>query len=351
MSAELPPPLLALLENIKDHPDDDSLRLALADWVEQHGQDDAERARGHFIRLQCRRARLNPGDSLHAEVEAQEQALRREYMAAWLGDWQPWITRPDNESHWFQRGLLRPWVKGLEWLKLGAVPRDTATWAWVDGLVVLDLMRAEDVKRLAASPVLKGMTSLDFGPDSWTGNSEFGDAGARALASSPHLARLRSLELGDTNLGPEGFRALVHAPSLRHLTSLKLTGFDCTTSNHIGDEGARALAEATHMTNLRCLWLMENCIGAEGARALAGAAHLASLTELDLTSNPIGPAGALALASSPFLSRLTSLRLDVTADPYHSGGFGVKASEQELEQARAALRQRFGVALRCGPSR
>jgi hypothetical protein len=28
---------------------------------------------------------------------------------------------------------------------------------------------------------------------------------------------------------------------------LKLTGFDCTTSNHIGDRGARALAEATHM--------------------------------------------------------------------------------------------------------
>ena len=209
MSAELQPPLLALLENIKNHPDDDSRRFALADWVEQHGQDDAERARGHFIRLQCRRARPHPGNSLHEELEAQEQALRREYMAAWLGDWQPWITRPDNEAHWFQRGLLRPWVKGLQWLELEEVPQDTATWAWVDGLFILDLSCADDVERLAASPVLRGMTSLDFGPDSWGGNSEFGDAGARALASSPHLTQLRSLELGDTNLGPEGFRALV----------------------------------------------------------------------------------------------------------------------------------------------
>jgi len=341
--------LLALLENIKDHPDDDARRFALADWVEQHGRDDAERARGPLIRLQCRRARLNPGDSLHEDLEAQEQALRREYMAAWLGDWRPWITRPDNEAHWFQRGLLRPWVKGLRWLELEEVPRDIATWAWVDGLVILDLSCAEDVERLAASPVLRGMTSLDFGPDSWTGNSEFGDTGARALASSPHLTRLRSLELGDTDLGPEGFRALVQAPPLRHLTSLKLTGFDCTTSNHIGDEGARALAEATHMTNLSRLWLMENCIGAKGARELAGAAHLDSLTDLDLGSNPIGPEGALALASSPFLSRLTRLRLDVTADPFLSGGFGVKASEQELERARAALRQRFGGAW-LGPS-
>jgi uncharacterized protein (TIGR02996 family) len=335
---------LALLENIKNHPDDDSRRFALAEWVERHGNDDAEQARGRFIRLQCRRAQLNAGNSLYHEVEAEEQALRREYMAAWLGDWQPWISRPDNEAHWFQRGLLRPWVKGLQWLEMGTVPRDTATWAWVDGLVILDLSCAEDVERLAASPVLRGITSLDFGPDSWTGNSEFGDAGARALASSPHLARLRSLELGDTNLGPEGFRALVQALPLRHLTSLKLTGFDCTTSNHIGDDGARALAEATHMTNLSCLWLMENCIGADGARALAGAAHLDSLTDLDLASNPIGTAGALALASSPFLSRLTKLRLDVTANPFLSGGFGVKASELELEQARTALRQRFGAA-------
>ncbi len=349
MSAELPRPLLALLENIKNHADDDSRRFALADWVEQHGQDDAERARGHFIRLQCRRARLNPGNSLHEELESQEQALRREYMVAWLGDWQPWITRPDNEAHWFQRGLLRPWVKGLQWLELEAVPRDTATWAWVDGLAILDLGCAEDVERLAASPVLRGMTSLRFGPDGWAGNSEFGDAGARALASSPHLTRLRSLRLGDTDLGPEGFRTLVQSPPLGHLTSLKLTGSDCTKSNHIGDEGARALAEATHMTNLSCLWLMENCIGADGARELAGAAHLDSLTDLDLASNPIGPAGALAVASSPFLSRLTRLCLHVTADPYLSGGFGVKASEQEPEQARAALRQRFGAAW-LGPS-
>jgi uncharacterized protein (TIGR02996 family) len=344
MSAALPPPLLALLETIKDHPDDDPHRFALADWVEQHGQDDAERARGHFIRLQCRRARLDPGDPLHEDLEAQERALRRAYMAAWLGGWQPWITRPDNEALWFRRGLLQPWVKGLQWLELEAVPRGTATWAWVDGLVILDLGCAGDVERLAASPVLRGMTSLEFGPDSWGGNSEFGDAGARALASSPHLTRLRSLELGDTDIGPEGFRALVQAPPLRHLTSLKLTGFDCTTSNHIGDAGARALAEAAHVTNLSRLWLMENCIGAAGARALAGAAHLDSLTELDLASNPIGPEGALALASSPFLSRLTRLRLHVTADPLLSGGFGVKASTQELEEARAALRHRFGAA-------
>ncbi|MFO0952657.1 MAG: TIGR02996 domain-containing protein [Isosphaeraceae bacterium] len=346
MSAEPHAPLLALLEDVKDHPDDDSRRLALADWMEQHGRDDAERARGRFIRLQCRRARLSPGDPLVGVLEAQEQALRREFLAAWLGDWQPWVTRLDTESHWFDRGLLRPWVTGLGWLALEAVPPDSAAWAWVDGLVVLDLSRAEEVARLAASPVLRGMTSLEFGPDSWDGNSEFGDAGAQALAASPHLTRLRSLELGDTDVGPEGFRALVQAPLLGRLTSLKLTGFDCTTSNHIGDEGALALAAATHMTGLSCLWLMENCIGRDGARALAGAAHLDSLTELDLGSNPVGPEGALALASSPFFSGLTALRVDVTASPNHSAGFRVNASEPELEQARAALRQRFGAAWR-----
>src|SRR5205823_4100988 len=85
MSAEPLPQVLALLEDIKDHPDDDSRRLALADWIVDHGRSRPERARGDFIRLQCRRARLGADDPVHQELKAQEQSLRREHMAAWLG--------------------------------------------------------------------------------------------------------------------------------------------------------------------------------------------------------------------------------------------------------------------------
>jgi hypothetical protein len=127
-------------------------------------------------------------------------------------------------------------VNGLRWLHEG--PQEPSSWALVDGLVVLD-PRLEDVRRLAASPVLDRLNSLDLGPDSWTGHSEVGDEGARALASSPYLGRLRSLELGDTAIGPAGIGALAGSPAMRHLTSLKLIGFDCTTGNWIGDEGVR----------------------------------------------------------------------------------------------------------------
>src|SRR6516164_7932922 len=50
--------LVALLEAVKDQPGDDDRRIALADWLEERGSEDADRARGRFIRLQCRRAKL-----------------------------------------------------------------------------------------------------------------------------------------------------------------------------------------------------------------------------------------------------------------------------------------------------
>ena len=43
-----------LLAAIRDNPDDDTPRLAYADWLQEHGQDD----RAEFIRLQCAAARL-----------------------------------------------------------------------------------------------------------------------------------------------------------------------------------------------------------------------------------------------------------------------------------------------------
>jgi uncharacterized protein (TIGR02996 family) len=55
MSAAPHPDLLAMLEAVKDHPDDDTRRLAVADWLEERGSEDADRARGRFIRLQRRR--------------------------------------------------------------------------------------------------------------------------------------------------------------------------------------------------------------------------------------------------------------------------------------------------------
>jgi uncharacterized protein (TIGR02996 family) len=363
MSALSHPELLALLEGVKEHPSDDDYRLALADWLEEHGQSDCERARAPFIRLQCRRAKLL-ADTLdyraltsqpqYQELKAQEESLRRAHLPSWLGVWRAWIARPDNEEWWFQRGLLRPWVAGLPWLE--QVGQDPAAWAWVDGLVLLGL-GAQEVECLAASPVLEQLNSLDFGPDGWAGppHPVFSPEGARALAASPYLTRISSLKFTDCEIGPDGARALAESPHFRRLRSLDFSQFDCTPGNEIGDEGVRALAGTVHLATLTHLDLTENLITADGARALAESPHLGGLTCLNLSGNPIGPEGARALASSPFLSRVTRLHVTLTSSPFHSAGDWATRSRmsdaghldnllRELEDAREALRRRFGAA-------
>jgi uncharacterized protein (TIGR02996 family) len=48
-------------------PDDDTPRLALADWLEEQG-DPASTARSEFIRVQCRLAELRPGPEEHRKA-------------------------------------------------------------------------------------------------------------------------------------------------------------------------------------------------------------------------------------------------------------------------------------------
>jgi uncharacterized protein (TIGR02996 family) len=54
-----------LMRGVLEQPDEDAPRLVLADWYEEHGEPD----RAEFIRLQCRRPRL---DDLHPETGNQE---------------------------------------------------------------------------------------------------------------------------------------------------------------------------------------------------------------------------------------------------------------------------------------
>jgi uncharacterized protein (TIGR02996 family) len=377
--------LLALLESVKDQPDDGDRRLAVADWLEERGPEDADRARGRFIRLQCRRARLlaasvdahcpAPEDvrqgglnvdgfpaaggpsaltaqAEYQELEAQEEELRRAYLSAWLGAWRPWIVRPDNEKYWFDRGMLRPWLKGVQWLK--QVAQDPGAWLWVDGFVLLDL-DVRDLEELAASPGLERLNYLGFGPDS--PNKPFGPGCVRVLAASPYLTRLTSLTFSDCGVGPDGARALAESSRMGRLQYLDFSQFDWSAGNDIGDEGVQALAGSAHLASLRHIDVTENGVTAKGARAIAESPYLGCLTSLNLSGNPIGPEGARALAASPFLSRLTRLWVDLTTSPILSAGAWadwrrfadpghLENLQNELEEAREALRRRFGAAWR-----
>src|SRR5262245_16683342 len=80
--------LRAFLEDCKDHPEDDAPRLILADWLEEHGETEADRARGEFVRLQVRLAHRELADEDDAERADRARAweLQRRYHSAWIGD-------------------------------------------------------------------------------------------------------------------------------------------------------------------------------------------------------------------------------------------------------------------------
>ena len=72
---------------------------------------------------------------------------------------------------------------------------------------------------------------------------------AKAIATSPQLAHLTTLDLSQNQLGDEGAKAIAASPQLAQLTELSLH------DNDITDEGAKALAESPHLAeSIRQQW-------------------------------------------------------------------------------------------------
>jgi uncharacterized protein (TIGR02996 family) len=221
------------------------------------------------------------------------------------------------------------------------------------GLSLLDLSfndpRLEGVQAIAGSAFLSRLTQLSL-----SGNGLF-HSGAAALAESTTLRSLSRLRIASCDVGAEGARALVRGEGLRGLSCLDVSrnflgpsgaaalclGFSSLveldlSGNAIGDEGARALSEAEHMTQLSRLVLRGNGIGEAGARSLAGARHLKSLVELRIArNNPLGPSALSALGQSP----LPALRAAVAgARPWSRPEERLfNPSRQTLPQARGAI--------------
>src|ERR1043165_9690638 len=70
-----------LIADIREHPDDDSLRMIYADWLDEHEQ----QPRAEFIRLQLEDARRATGDPARADLQQRAQAILAENEAVWVG--------------------------------------------------------------------------------------------------------------------------------------------------------------------------------------------------------------------------------------------------------------------------
>jgi Ran GTPase-activating protein (RanGAP) involved in mRNA processing and transport len=185
-------------------------------------------------------------------------------------------------------------------------------------LTKLDLsgnrLSADALAALLTSPAIATVEDLDLG------DNNLGAAGMLVLARA-ELPRVRTLHLARTWPPQEGIAALVEAIYFKEIRRLSLR------ANNLGQAAAVSLARAA-ASNLRVLDLSENAIGDRGTIALAG--NLPTLIQLDLEEAQIGDAGAIALARAPNLDGLLYLNL-------LGNTIGAAAADQ--------LRERFGPRL------
>jgi uncharacterized protein (TIGR02996 family) len=306
----------AFIQAVIEAPEDDTPRLVYADWLDENG--DAERA--EFIRVGCALARLEYDDPRYPALFQREVDLWARNKQHWLQPVPQWAI---NAYMPFRRGFVAEVNSTVAYFLRGA-----PTLFRVTPVQRIKFYRAKGrIADLAACRHLERLPGLSF-----FHILEVGDEGTALLARSPHLARLRRLELaggGRFHLGPGAAEALAESETLNHLIQLDLP------SNRLGRDGGEALANGDGLPRLAqldlsgcqigpraaaallrspkrqalaTLNLFANDLGDEGARAVADH-RLPALSDLDLSTNRIGPEGAQALAGSPNLARLKRLNL------------------------------------------
>src|SRR5262249_13335930 len=93
----------ALLQAILADPEDDTPRLAYADWLEEHGGDESQHARAEFIRLQVEFARREArGDASRWDLTQRQKDLLAGHEQAWTAELRPLLGR----SWEFRRGFV-----------------------------------------------------------------------------------------------------------------------------------------------------------------------------------------------------------------------------------------------------
>lgn len=296
----------AFLQDVRERPDDDGVRLIFADWLEDHGQAD----RADFIRAGIDAARLAGTD---AAGEAAALGRARRLLATHWPRWGEPIerllgVRLDERRTGRTTDPLRLFSRGfVERAELDAprlveaAPEAFARWP----LRVLSLYQVGDAAaRLAALPQLAWVEELHFvdfyraplDPPSasclarlarldrlrllWADRNYLGDGGARFLADAPWLGRLESLSLMDNGLSWEGAAALATTGRAFRPAALLLD------DNEIGDRGAAELARSPILGRVAGLSLRWCGIGAEGVEALQASPHLPAGAKVMLEGNP-----------------------------------------------------------------
>jgi uncharacterized protein (TIGR02996 family) len=183
-----------------------------------------------------------------------------------------------------------PGLGGLRSLRVNDNPgieasgiRAVAESPYLAALADLDLS-GNGLSAGALLPLLEGWPGRRLGRLVLAGN-RLGNEGTAAFVASLVFTRMAErdgmIDLRRVEMGPAGARALADSPALRAVESLDLEG------NMLGDAGLAALAASPFLPRLQVLSLRENRIGNDSVTALARSPLMQSLRVIDLTGNLI----------------------------------------------------------------
>jgi uncharacterized protein (TIGR02996 family) len=235
----------ALLQAIRDNPDDQAHRLVYADWLDER-PDNESRLRAEFIRVQCALARvaepLASWDDWAAtaarvtDLRRREQELLRDHADAWSREVRPLVVECE-----FRRGFVEVVTMPPEQF-LDVAER-------LFRLTPLRVVRfksggvgAHVFGRVFSSPHLERLSGLDFSRYPLIPHALV------ALLASRHTTGITRLVLSGCHLTAASARLIAAAPLLGQLTYL-----DLRRNNNLGREGMEALAQSRHLTRLRTL--------------------------------------------------------------------------------------------------
>jgi uncharacterized protein (TIGR02996 family) len=242
MAVSIPTEQAALLAAIVAQPDDDTLRLVYADWLQEHG--DEEQAA-------CIRDAVRVGmmPKCTEKAEATRQLDERIEMRA--GGWLQDIGVLRLEGLYCGSGMWPP--QQVTYLSMETFLEDAP--ALFTGCPIrslnLDCQRNNtvDTEQLEAVAALSGLSNLQ---KLTLAHFEMCGLGWRYLICSPHLGNLRTLGVQGCGLTDEHAHALADCPNLADLTTLDLS------ENEMGFAGMLAIVRSPYLGKVERLSLMND---------------------------------------------------------------------------------------------
>jgi uncharacterized protein (TIGR02996 family) len=321
----------ALLRAIAARLNQDAPREIYAEWLQENAWAENSFAdQAKFIRIQLMQDhgfyRDEYGNPLPStpDVVAKFEAEADELLRLHRGEWEAPIREALGgrcEKITFHRGFPATLEVGYSVQPLidsGILESDYNT---LTGLKLKGVREGDVLQSLLSYQGLLNISSLDFESSGIAGTHNYiRNAAAEALADSPFVANLTSLNLYLNDTRDADVRAIANSPNLAKLESLNL-GF-----NPIGNAGIIALRDSRYLKKITALNIGCWDITEEGLRILADPAsvNFANLTSLDVGNCSIGNSGVRILANSPNLAKLTSLSL-------HGGHSGESVGDQAMQ--------------------